>query len=231
MHYSVTIIDGFKSGGSPHLDTQLERLGAIIATYEEKLRIEFDVHYPVGEEPDYFEDYEFEEGKGWGIWHNPDGKWDYWKIGGRYRGLFIVKPGTPDSDYYLSDSDWDSGPLPRGVILADICYKKDIDMEAMVIRDKERRAANWKEAEEKAYLPPSWYGIKKGATKEEHINDPTPPVRTYAYLDENGWRERGFLFQSEKDEVESQKLWSEKFMAWFDALDPIQILTIVDCHI
>ena len=38
------------------------------------------------------EGYEFNELEGgWGRWHNPNAKWDWWQIGGRWRGKLRVK--------------------------------------------------------------------------------------------------------------------------------------------
>ena len=32
------------------------------------------------------------QAKGWG-WHNPNARWDWWVIGGRWRGLLLLRPG------------------------------------------------------------------------------------------------------------------------------------------
>jgi hypothetical protein len=63
----------------------------------------------------------------YGYWENPNAKWDYWRIGGRWRGYLRVKEGVqPDR----SSLDWDS-PKEEQPKSAELAQLKDIDFEAM----------------------------------------------------------------------------------------------------
>jgi hypothetical protein len=73
-----------------------------------------------------------EEEGGYGYWCNPDAKWDWFLIGGRWCGMFPLKDGV----------EGEKGRLPmimRGEEVPDdrfdISMKKDIDWDAMVDED------------------------------------------------------------------------------------------------
>lgn len=66
---------------------------------------------------------------------NPNAKWDYWRIGGRWRGMLRVKPGATNT--LLSDEPWevrmdreDGRKIepPTGV---DQCRRGDLDLDAV----------------------------------------------------------------------------------------------------
>jgi len=59
---------------------------------------------------------------------NPDGKWDYWRVGGRYAGRLKLKDGAVGE---IADLSWewnhsDERPLPGYV---DRCQIRDLDIE------------------------------------------------------------------------------------------------------
>lgn len=78
-HFSVLVVcpDGTT------LKDYKERVDALMAPYDENREV-------VWEASD-----EYDDG---GTWHNPDGHWDYWVVGGRWRGYFPVAPGLNSDD-------------------------------------------------------------------------------------------------------------------------------------
>jgi len=79
-----------------------------------------------------------DEGK-WGYYCNPNAKWDWWEIGGRWSGYFKVKEGVPSYRYTLGKPGVMGSCRDRGEKRADQIHKGDIDLKGMR-----------KEAEEKA---------------------------------------------------------------------------------
>lgn len=78
-HFSVLVVcpDGTT------IDNHKDRVGALMAPYDE----DRDVVWEADDDAD--------EG---GYWRNPDGHWDYWVIGGRWRGYFPVANGLSRDD-------------------------------------------------------------------------------------------------------------------------------------
>lgn len=63
--------------------------------------------------------------------YNPNSKWDWYQVGGRWRGFFRVKPGTPEDEYQLGEASWmDSGRPSQ--LTADIVRKKDVNINSMI---------------------------------------------------------------------------------------------------
>jgi hypothetical protein len=61
----------------------------------------------------------------YGYLSNPNSKWDYWRIGGRWSGMLYVKPGT---EINTSPRDWDS-PDSIEANRSDVCKISDLDLE------------------------------------------------------------------------------------------------------
>lgn len=56
-----------------------------------ELMAPYDENHDVAWVPD-------EDSEGGGYWNNPDGHWDYWVVGGRWRGYFPVAPGLTTAE-------------------------------------------------------------------------------------------------------------------------------------
>lgn len=160
--------------------------------------------------------------------YNPNSKWDWYEIGGRFCGELI--------------------PKKRGHYHVDEAKAGEIDWNAMFTIDPEEekeRSEFWDEyvmggIPEKEYfekrhfvLYKREYFLERYKTKEEYIRQSglwTP----YAVLDDKGWHAAGdmgwFGCSSETDEEANN--WADGFRKRFvDTLDPEDEVTIVDCHI
>ena len=79
-----------------------------------------------------------EETGRYGYWHNPNSKWDYWQLGGRWTGYFKLKPGTN------GESGRPGLFTPRAEVgYADAVLKKNIDFEAMRAEAEARANATY----------------------------------------------------------------------------------------
>jgi len=77
-------------------------------------------------------------GASWGYWHNPNAKWDWYSLGGRWKGNFLLKPGaegiTGESGVF--DNEARPGYVDR-------CRRGDIDVLTMRMQAKARANAEY----------------------------------------------------------------------------------------
>ena len=72
-----------------------------------------------------------EDGNEWST-SNPNAKWDYWRVGGRWAGRLHLKPGATGHLEPLS-WEWDHGDRderPSPTLHADQAMKRDVDLDA-----------------------------------------------------------------------------------------------------
>ncbi len=143
----------------------------------------------------------------WGSTYNPDSKWDWYSVGGRWSKMLITKAGAR----------CDSAPVG------------ELDFAAM-------RAARVAEAEKwwAESLPSerAWrYGIDAGATRERYVED-CAKFSTFAVVMDGKWFERGRMgwwgvVSQEKPEAD----WQSEFDKLLASLPADARVTVVDCHI
>lgn len=151
------------------------------------------------------------------VTYNPDAKYDWYSVGGRWTGYFAKKP---DGDGVLGVPGV-FGNEPRENYV-DIIKVKDIDWEQMtadIIKERSLR-----------------YDLEMannidGITKEDYINRPISHA-TFAILHDGVWHEQGQMgwfayVENEKPQDE----WDAYFKSIINSLDPDDEVTLVDCHI
>jgi hypothetical protein len=98
---------------------------------------------------DTFEDYMSEwcgykgrdEQKGrYGYWENPEAKWDWYQLGGRWSDFFKLFPGRTGSK---GERSWTNRDMPYKNGYADQVYKGDIDFETMRRQCEEEAAKHF----------------------------------------------------------------------------------------
>lgn len=165
--------------------------------------------------------YEFnEEQKCWGYWTNPNAKWDWYTIGGRWSDRLNFKDGTVG----------DSGLID------------DIDFEAIESANYERAKETYEECTEINYEDPSFSEelrnrfIAKYPTFEDYFKTCTSFFTTYAVITPDGeWHEPGEMlyFGLTTATREDEEKWDENYFKDFiePYLNQNMTITIVDCHI
>ena len=145
--------------------------------------------------------YTIDEHGRYGHWYNPDAKWDWWVLGGRWRRMLTlkkgVKPEWPDAGENGVFGEAGNTKIPKGETCVDVARFKDIDF-AKSFGKTERfstysvldERGDWHEAGSMG-----WFGISNASEEEE---------------DE-------FHREFVKDHLEGT--------------DPETIIAIVDCHI
>jgi len=164
--------------------------------------------------------------------YNPKSKWDFWSIGGRWSGTFVLKQnregikGVPG--------------VFRNEVGIDIAYLKDLDFELMRDKRQSDSIELWNQFISKVEVgkDPSiemWlHGIEDADTFEIFSRRRGTVLATHAVLDDKGWHEPSKMgwFGIDYDATEDELTWSTKFYERFLS-NPTEhtIVAIVDCHI
>lgn len=165
----------------------------------------------------------------YGYWYNPNAKWDWYQLGGRWRGMLLVKEdasslvGTPG----VFGDDLETREAPKGYKWVDVAKIKDIEWDKMKELSKENAIKDWEKVmnmdEKDKGIESFLYGIRENDTKESYV-ERLSNFRTFAVLTNNGeWHEQEYGFEEE---------WEKEFFDKFiKSADPELFLAIVDCHI
>lgn len=171
--------------------------------------------------------------------YNPDSKWDWFQVGGRWSGTLILKPGREGS---LGQRSWtnEEEKIPENRV--DGAYNKDIDWDAMNEIAKKQMDDAWDElfdpnpdhcqyrpeyVEKQRKLHLELYGTKEEYIKRRGIWTP------YAYVTEDGWFAPGDMgyWGMSSDETKDRDEFDKAFKKFVAELHPKDVVTIVDCHI
>jgi hypothetical protein len=198
--------------------------------------------YPVYE--DYLKDWHgIEDIAKQGYDYNPKAKWDWYQLGGRWTGVFKLKPkadgnlGTPS---LVSSKRAENGT-------ADQACKRDIDFDVMKQEQFEEASQAYDkfEAATKANtLKPGegyWeYGVENigkdanhyvAESREQYLTR-NAHIGTFAVLKDGEWYEKGEMgwwgcVSDEKDPEE----WNNQFNKLLEELPEDTLLSVFDCHI
>lgn len=100
----------------------------------------------------------------YGYWHNPNGHWDWFQIGGRWRGKLPVH--TTAEVQGLGEKSWTNKEEPDVDGSVDYAYLKDIDFNLLNVRQQENINSFWLSWERYQNLEQI---IKEDADKETRI--------------------------------------------------------------
>jgi hypothetical protein len=190
--------------------------------------------------------------------YNPKSKWDWYAIGGRWRGFF---PTPEDAEIHAigepglqsSNKDYDGEEEGRG--RSDILMKKDISREVMRA-DATRQSTEAYEAWEKEVADEmikedskskdlirkqlSWrYGIRhlekedRYQTLEESIEENVGKALSFGLLHDGTWHENGKMgwFGSHSPGDHGEKTWDEVFWEIWETIPDDYMVMAIDCHI
>lgn len=166
--------------------------------------------------------------------YNPNSKWDWYAIGGRWGGELILKNGHRDDEAEARFIDWDAMETPSKEAKehqeafwdAYVLGKLPEDVPPEEATDYIREEFGFT-----IYRPE--YFLETYGTKENYVRR-MAIWSTYAVVDDKGWHAPGEMgwFGCSSETAESKADWEENFRARFiDTLDPEDTVVIVDCHI
>lgn len=186
--------------------------------------------------------------------YNPNSKWDWYSVGGRWRNSLLTKKDNEDviSETSLEDLINQGSNLRKetpigykwvdGAKIKDIDFKKAIEFKntynkairfwEIYVEGKEPITEEEKE-NIKFELYKKEYYIKRYGTKENYANMESI-FSCWALLDETGWYEKGKMgwWAMNDSTRDSEKLFIEKFTETINKPEnQDKYLIIVDCHI
>lgn len=147
-------------------------------------------------------------------YYNPNSKWDWYEIGGRWQGMLLLKPGAKSGT-----TGTRSGFPPKKSKKYDSAFVEDIDFKRM---EKENIKRLEKENEE----------LKKNGQREGIITPQYYKFYTYAIVKDKEWIEKddSYVSNSKLEEARINE-WIKKTEEIINSLSKGTRLTIVDCHI
>ena len=222
---------GFGAGSHKvpdHLEQRKIPYKEIFATFDDYMR----------EWCDYEKD--LETGK-YGYWENPNAKWDWWIMGGRFRAAIHASNGecAPYPEYNFGKTTWkEATDYPPEHFdhakLGDMIWDRD---EAAEKRASDRWRA-WVDGEEVEGMGKPWpldvSFVKRYGDRETYMLCESTMWWRAVITPDGKWHEVGkmgwFACSSESNEelVEWAKTFKERFI---DPYPPEHTLTVVDCHI
>lgn len=193
----------------------------------------------------------------YGYWQNPNAKWDWFSIGGRWENVLFLNNGNTANQARFSDIDWE-GMRQKNKNAAQVRY--DLVRRHCPINDT-TDFISWKKAKSenkniddarKTYngqkiiscfdnlknkIAPDIFGWDDSVegyfiSKEEYLQNAYNKPITFAFVDENGWQERGEMgwracVSNEKDSETASK----NFYNFLDSVKGNPLVSVIDCHI
>ena len=175
-----------------------------------------------GEEPD-------EDTGKLGYWHNPNARWDWYAVGGRWSDRLMLKDGTKANQARYGDIDWNAMVAKHAEFYAQPRVKiaeelREIVSSNRVTNDDISGWISWNLVEETHEFTDDKAMFVK--TKAEEA------LRTFAVVKDGRWFERGKMgwFAAVHDEKDPET-WASVWDSLVRNVSPDTLITIVDCHI
>lgn len=190
----------------------------------EKIETKYTELYPTFEE--YMKDFcdserDTEKGE-YGYWENPNKKWDWWQIGGRYSGLITTKSGRRVDQCQIKESDF----LPNPKAYDHAIRFWEVNVEGQDLRPDENKTDYFN------FYKPEYY-TERYESKVAYAAH-RAAFSTWAMITLDGqWHEQGEMgwFGLSDATSDSTKSFAEMFNEIIKTANPEFYITIVDCHI
>lgn len=190
----------------------------------EEVDIKVSELYPTFEE--YMEDYEGykkdpEKGE-YGYWENPNAKWDWWRIGGRYSNWFRTKDGKSVDYCQVGELDLS---LDQEQYQHAIRFW-EINVEGSPLQPGEDKQDFY------SYYNAKYYRDQYG-TKEEYATN-SADITPWAFVNFDGeWCEKGKMgwWATNDATKDSRVAFREAFHKALQDAAPTDYIVLVDCHI
>jgi len=181
---------------------------------------------------------------------NPNAKWDWYLVGGRFSNWLLLKDGEEADSALKGELDIEG---MRDAAGAKAAKQYDKVAEGIALGPWESWEAVYSQHEEDVQTARNLYWAQPAVQKIKELCDAWSvdsidcfqvdretfiqrgrdrALATYAFLDRNGWKEKGEMgWFGMSDDKFSQDDWNKQMNAAIDALPDDARITIVDCHI
>ncbi len=180
----------------------------------------------------------------YGYWTNPNSKWDWFQIGGRWAGFFKLKAGKTG---VIGKKSWANEGKEIEKDRADQAMKNDIDFYSMREENFEKASQRYddfealmktdpKKAKSEAYFTFGVHNTNNGddfvpETRAQYLKRVTNPT-TFAVLKDGKWYQKGEMgWWAIVSNEKGPEKWDEEFYKLIDELPDDTLLTVVDAHI
>jgi hypothetical protein len=170
---------------------------------------------------------------------NPNAKYDYWRIGGRWSGSLKLKKGF-EKESLNDEISWDSGEVEYGTTSQALKKHIDFSIDEKEYKNTERfwelvvEELPLNEGEEKPFnFYKKEYYLNRYKDKETYTRL-TAEFSTFAVVKDGIWYEKGEMgwFGMSSESNEDDIKWKEGFVdKWIKDLPEDTLISIVDCHI
>ena len=163
--------------------------------------------------------------------YNPDSKWDWYSIGGRWGCELKIRVTEENGLGEYGEGDQDE------FLYGDVAKIKDIDFSPNAERydecykwwkeKVEGSDEEWDEFYKKSYFTERYRDVEEYATRSASFT-------TFALVTPDGeWHEQGEMgwFGCSSDSPDEARAWDEQYMSFIKNADPEYYFVMVDCHI
>jgi hypothetical protein len=182
--------------------------------------------FPTFEEYAKAYDLEYDPLEGdYGYWDNPNGRWDWYEIGGRWKDVLVIKDDAQGySGTWIHEKENPEGKPYKFIAQA---FKKDVDWVMTYALERKRNERLYDEMEPEAR--DKWE--YQGKTREDYVrNYSWLPI--HSVLIDGEWQDSDEMnWSNMKGDDEEYKKWGQHIQSIIDRCDEDELLTIVDCHI
>lgn len=166
---------------------------------------------------------------------NENGKWDWYSLGGRWKGFFIHK-AKKDCKYpkEIKKGECGVGGEPEGLDKrsCDQLRKCDIDLVAMLKRTENEARKYWKEAQTRGLSPWDDEMIKTMTEDEYAATSSEQMLEVFAIVDDDGWHEKGSMgWWGVVKDRKDQQAWRAEFEKKWNAIPDDTLISLYDCHV
>lgn len=223
--------------------------GSIVSAYEAQFNSGIPTHLEKREVKhlerfDSFEKYmsEWEEvslssetGK-YGYWENPNAKWDWWEIGGRWSNLILTKSADKVNYAKIKDIFFieDTKPSENSLLFNVNGFSVPMNIAPHLEIHIATQSNYWESAMEGKEFYSKQYCIDRYKNKEKFILD-SLSLSTYAVITSDGkWHskgEMGWFGMSSETMKEAEEFENNFYKNFIENANPEHYFVIVDCHI
>lgn len=177
------------------------------------------------------DDYEYDENGNELTTYNPNSKWDWYSIGGRWSCELKIRITEENGLGEYAESDQDE------FVYGDVAKIKDIDFS--LDAEKYDECYEWWKNNVEA-LDKEWDSFYKKEYYTERYEDAeeyatrNASFTTFALVTPDGeWHECGEMgwFGCSSETPEEARTWDEQYMSFIENVDPEYYFVMVDCHI